>query len=68
LNDNRRLLFFSQDKLYLLDSRTRKVREMLSVAPNHFQSLGLTRDGRVICFSLRRTDADIWLASLEAEP
>ncbi|HWQ31686.1 MAG TPA: protein kinase [Blastocatellia bacterium] len=68
LNDNRRLLFNSQDKLFLLDSRTGKTREILSVAPNHFQSLGLSRDGRVLCFSLKTTDADIWLASLEAEP
>ena len=68
LNDNRRLLFFSQDKLYLLDSRTRKSQEILSVAPNRFQSLGLSRDNRVIYFSLQTTEADIWLASLDAEP
>lgn len=42
LNDNQRLLFFAQDKLYLLDSRTRKSLEILSVAPNHFQSLGVS--------------------------
>ena len=65
LNDNRRVLFFSQDKLLLLDSQTRKVREILSVAPNRFQSLGLSKDGRVIYFSLQTTEADIWLASLE---
>ncbi len=68
LNDNQRLLFFFQDKLYLLDSRTRKSQEILSVAPNRFQSLGLSRDSRVIYFSLQTTEADIWLASLEAEP
>jgi Tol biopolymer transport system component len=65
LNDNRRVLFFSQEKLLLLDSQTRKVREILSVAPNRFQSLGLSRDGRVIYFSLQTIEADIWLASLE---
>jgi Tol biopolymer transport system component len=68
LNDNQRLLFFFQDKLYLLDSRTRKSQEILSVAPNRFQSLGVSRDSRVIYFSLQTTEADIWLASLEAEP
>jgi eukaryotic-like serine/threonine-protein kinase len=68
LNDNQRLLFFSQGKLYLLDSRTRKAQELLSIAPNHFQSLGVSRDGRLIYFSLKTTEADIWLASLEAEP
>jgi Tol biopolymer transport system component len=68
LNDNQRLLFISQDKLYLLDSRTRKTQEILSVAPNRFQSLGISRDSRVIYFSLQTTEADIWLAALEKEP
>ncbi len=65
LNDNQRLLFFAQDKLYLLDSRTRKSQEILSVAPNHFQSLGVSRDNRTVYFSLKTTEADIWLAALE---
>ncbi|MGH9844169.1 MAG: protein kinase domain-containing protein, partial [Blastocatellia bacterium] len=68
LNDNQRLLFFSQDKLYLLDSRTRKAREILSVAPNRFQSLGISPDSRVIYFGLQTTEADIWLASSAAGP
>jgi serine/threonine protein kinase len=68
LNDNHRLLFFSQDNLFLLDSRTRKAKEILTVAPTHFQSLGISRDSRVIYFSLQTTEADIWLATLEAEP
>jgi eukaryotic-like serine/threonine-protein kinase len=68
LNDNQRLLFFEQQKLYLLDSRTRKAQELLSVAPNHFQALGVSRDNRAVYFSLKTTQADIWLASLEAGP
>jgi Tol biopolymer transport system component len=68
LNDNQRLLFFAQDKLYLLDSRTRKTQELMNVAPNQFQSLGISRDNRVVYFSLKTTEADIWLASLDAAP
>ena len=68
LNDNQRLLFFAQAKLYLLDSRTEKAQELLSIAPHHFQAIGLSRDSRVIYFSLKTTEADVWLASLEAAP
>jgi hypothetical protein len=68
LNDNQRLLFFFQDKLYLLGSRTKKAWEILSVAPNRFQSLGVSRDSRVVYFSLQTTEADIWMAALEARP
>jgi Tol biopolymer transport system component len=68
LKDNRRLLFFKQDKLYLLDSQTRKTQELMTVAPHRFQSLGISRDGRAIYFSLQTTEADIWLASFETAP
>jgi hypothetical protein len=39
----------------------------LSVAPDRFQSLGISRDSRTIYFGLQTTEADIWLAALEAE-
>jgi Tol biopolymer transport system component len=68
LNDNRRLLFFSQDRLYLLDTQTGQTQELLSVAPNRFQSLGVSRDNHVIYFSLQTTEADVWMAELEARP
>ena len=61
-----RLLFQHQGKLYLIDSRSKKVRELLSVAPNEFGN-GVTRsrDDRQIYFSLVTTEADIWLMNLE---
>jgi Tol biopolymer transport system component len=65
LNDNQRLLFFAQDKLYLWDGRTRKAQVLLTIGPNHFQSLGISRDNCVVYYSLKSTEADIWLASLE---
>jgi len=66
LSDSRRLLFQHQGKLYLIDSQSKKVREVLSVAPNEF-GLGATisRDDRQIYFSLVTTEADIWLMNLE---
>jgi len=66
LSDSRRLLFQSQGKLYLIDSQSKKVREVLSVAPNSFgNGVTLPRDDRQIYFSLVTTEADIWLMNLE---
>jgi Tol biopolymer transport system component len=66
LSDSRRLLFHRQGKLYLIDSQSKKVREVLSVAPSGFgYGITLSRDDRLICFSLLTTEADIWLMSLE---
>src|SRR5262245_54939741 len=63
LSDSRRMMF--QDlraKLYLLDSRSKKVREILSVAPHELgNGVTVSRDGRLIYYSLITTEADIWL-------
>ncbi|MBI3667113.1 MAG: hypothetical protein HY236_12980 [Acidobacteria bacterium] len=61
------LLFQNRDKLYLLDSQSRKAREILSAAPHSITRTGarLSPDNRTIYFSVAVTEADIWLASLE---
>src|SRR5215213_1723383 len=65
LSDSRRLLFQQQGKLYLIDSHSKNMREILSVSPNEF-GLGVTvsRTDRQIYFSLITTEADIWLMTL----
>lgn len=67
LSDSRRMLV--QDlraKLYLLDSRSKKVREVMSVAPHELgNGVTVSRDDRLIYFSLITTEADIWLMTLE---
>ncbi len=65
LSDSRRLLFRGQGKLHLVDSQSKKVREILSVAPNNFGGMTLPRDDRLIYFSVVTTEADIWLMNLE---
>jgi Tol biopolymer transport system component len=66
LKDDRRLLFGRQDKLYLVDSQSKKAHEVLSVAPHNInEEFALSRDNRMIYFSLLQTEADIWLMSLE---
>jgi hypothetical protein len=65
LNDSRRLLFQQQSKLYMIDSQSKKIHEVLSVAPHEFGvGVALPRDDRLIYFSLLTTDADVWLMTL----
>jgi Tol biopolymer transport system component len=65
LSDNRRLIFYHANKLYLLDSKSRRVREILSTDPDEITGMALMRDDRNIYFTLRLPEADIWLMSLE---
>ena len=68
LSDSRRLLFHNaQDgKIYLVDSRSRKAHEILSLATDEVgQAFSVSSDDRWIYFSLSVIESDIWLANLE---
>jgi Tol biopolymer transport system component len=67
LSDSRRMLFQDlRSRLYLLDSQSKRVREILSVAPHELgNGVTVSRDDRLIYFSLITTEADIWLMTLE---
>jgi Tol biopolymer transport system component/predicted Ser/Thr protein kinase len=66
LSDSRRLLFLNQGKVYLVDSQSKQIREVLSAAPHDIGfAIALSRDDRLIYFTLVTTEADIWLMTLE---
>ncbi len=65
LSDSRRLLFQNEGKLWMVDSQTKKVKELLSVDPHTLGNFALSRDNRMIYFNLNANEADIWLMSLE---
>ncbi len=65
LSDNRRLIFYRKDKIYALDNQTKTSTEILSVAPNRLQNVAISKDNRTIFYTKQKTEADIWLGSLE---
>ena len=65
LNDDRRLLFRFDGEIYFVDSETKKVRTILSFNQHEIPSFCLSKDNRTIFYTLRRTEADVWLLSLE---
>jgi Tol biopolymer transport system component len=65
LSDSRRLLFNFQGKLFLVDSQSKKSREVLSVPGESLFEASLSRDNRQIYFTRRTNEADIWMATLK---
>jgi hypothetical protein len=51
--------------LYLLDTRSRKIQELLSVTPNNFSFVAPSPDDRRIYFGVTSIEADVWLMSVE---
>jgi dipeptidyl aminopeptidase/acylaminoacyl peptidase len=64
LADSRRLLYMDRQKIYLLDTVTKRIKEVYTAAPNQIQSIGLSPGARSIAISVAINEADIWLASL----
>jgi hypothetical protein len=65
LSDGRRLFYTLRGKLFVLDSVSKGVREVLSVAPDDFDSVALSRDNRTIYFTRARHQGDISLMTLK---
>ncbi len=65
LSDDRRLIFYYRDKLYLVDSKSKNVREIFSTPAQEITGLARLRNDRQIYFSSKIAEADIWLMSLE---
>jgi Tol biopolymer transport system component len=65
LNDGRRLLYTYHRKLFVLDSVSKKSRELLSVAPDDFDSVALSPDNRTIYYTRATQQGDIWLMTLK---
>ncbi len=63
LNDNQRLLYSDNDKIYLLDTKTAKSREIFASRGNYIRQFELTRDNRTIYFGIELLEADIWIGS-----
>jgi Tol biopolymer transport system component len=67
LNDNRRMLFVSQGKIFLFDTATRKYEPVLTVTDQDVDigSPSLSPDNKTLYFTFVSAEADIWLMSLE---
>jgi Tol biopolymer transport system component len=63
LSDSRRLLFNQDGKIHLVDSRTKRTHEVLSIAPARISERGFSLDpgDKAIYFSVGNAEADVWL-------
>ena len=64
LADGMRFLYLSEGKVYLSDISTKRPREILSIQENRFNSIGISRDGQLLYFTVYSTESDIWLLDL----
>jgi hypothetical protein len=68
LNDDRRLVFAFEERLFVVDSRTRATggSDCVSAGSNRVdrgRGFGLTKDNRTIYVAPVKREGDIWLAA-----
>jgi Tol biopolymer transport system component len=67
LRDSRRLVFNFLDKIMLIDSYTKELQEILSLASDRLSCLDITNDDDFIYFTREHREADIWMLTLNEE-
>jgi Tol biopolymer transport system component len=65
LADGVRFLYLAGDKIYLSDIVTKRAREILPSQEMRLRSVGISRDGQLIYYSLYSGESDIWLLDLQ---
>jgi Tol biopolymer transport system component len=64
LADNRRLVFFRDGRLFLLDSQTKSV-EPLPPLPGYSEGFTISRDNKWLYYEQNHREGDIWTIDLE---
>ena len=65
LPDSRRLIYAYDEKVYIADIVSKKAREIIAHPPAQLRSVAVSRDGRLLYYTLLSTENDIWLLNLE---
>jgi len=65
LPDSRRLLFLEDHKIHLIDSHSKRMRQVFTAGPRRdIFSFTVSADGRWIAYTVEAAEADIWLMNL----
>ena len=65
LPDSRRFIFSREGKALIADTETKKVREIFSPSEEHIRAVAVSRDARLLYYTLSSSESDIWLLELE---
>ncbi len=66
LSDSRRLLFSDRNKIFLLDTETKKSKELIVFGPmDYVPGLTISSDDRTVYFPLQKKESNLWIGTME---
>ncbi|MBS1796313.1 MAG: PD40 domain-containing protein [Acidobacteria bacterium] len=61
LPDNRRIVYGHNDRIFITDTETKRTRELDFRPAGDLRDIGISRDGRLLYYTLQSGESDIWL-------
>jgi len=61
LPDSRRIVFENLNKIFIADTETKKTKEIHSHKTENIRSAFVSRDGRLLYYSIHTGESNIWL-------
>ncbi len=61
LPDSRRIIFINEGRPYYADMSTGTVREFMPSFKGEFRNIGISRDGKLLYFTIVESESNIWL-------
>jgi len=65
LPDSTRFVFFAENKAYISDIKTKRVREIFASKDGRLRSVDVSPDGTLLYFTVYSSESDIWLLDLQ---
>ena len=65
LPDGRRMVFADEGKAYIVDTQSKRVKELFSRPPEQIRTVAVSRDGTLIYYTLSSSESDVWLLDLD---
>jgi len=60
LPDKRRLIYGFENKIFIADAETNRTKEIGARPTDEIQSIGISRDGRLIYYTAFSSESDVW--------
>jgi serine/threonine protein kinase len=68
LPNSRQIVFTSHGKIFILDTETKNVRELFSIANEDIDSVNVSFDGKLLYFTVASSESNIWLLDNSEKP
>lgn len=62
--DNRRIIYSVDGKPYITDTETKKEREIEGLSREYIRHIRISRDGKLLSYTVLNSESDIWLLDL----